>query len=205
MMESLAFRAAKFNVVEDYFYGRNQNLAEERKPVTNFEDLVVLRGHHICTSKTFMKYLPKFFNSEEDREAENLMNFQTLKYQKILKPQSHIKYIEKFQEYVKKLRQLQISEQRELRKTKPSDFSIMESFINEDLAMHDRIQMKQHTETNLIDNVSSQQQKPSESQGSMKVHDASAVMSPAQLSPDELRNNNPTPLKSVHSNLSLPM
>jgi len=88
----MSYRTAKFNVVEDHFYGPNEprKSSKERaknSKVTKFEDLIIYRGHHICNSKTFTEHLPKLFISSNEVECDKLLNIEFWKIKKLKNPE----------------------------------------------------------------------------------------------------------------------
>ena len=52
LFDQISYRAKKFNVVEDYFYGADSidYTILRRQKITKYEDLVIYRGKHICES-----------------------------------------------------------------------------------------------------------------------------------------------------------
>jgi len=76
----------------------------KRVKVKKFEDLVIFRGSHICTSRSFMKHFPKMFISQEEPECEKLLNHDIFKLPKIKLQQRQYRFLEKFKEFVIKSR-----------------------------------------------------------------------------------------------------
>lgn len=115
--DCVTFRAAKINVVPDYFYGQNDPLLgapkdhvllrrwEQREvgdPVTSFEDLVVYRGIHICDSETFKLQISKMFNHRDQEHCDKLLNLDVFKINKIKHQERYEKFLTRFKDEVKK-------------------------------------------------------------------------------------------------------
>ena len=96
----------KFNVVQDYFYGKNEPKeslkTRQKKKITKFEDLVIYRGHHICDSQTFMNYLPKLFTNNDEAECNKLLNMDVLKIKKLKHAERQTRFLEKFKEQIRR-------------------------------------------------------------------------------------------------------
>jgi hypothetical protein len=106
--ESIALRASKFRVVDDYFYGDNEPVMSPKQrqikgKIKRYEELILYRGHHICDSKTFIDFLPKLFCSTNETECNKLLNIEFWKIKKLRHPERQLRFLVKFQEQVKKL------------------------------------------------------------------------------------------------------
>ena len=110
-------------MVDDHFYGRADTRAAPptlpSKKITEFEDLVIYRGHHICDSKTFKDKLPKLFTSQKEEEADFLLNLDILKIKKFQHCEMQHPFLLRFKEdirriaysdYVKKMERMQKKE-----------------------------------------------------------------------------------------------
>jgi hypothetical protein len=109
--DTMAFKAQKFKVVEDYFFGANdpratrpdadQNAITAQR-VQSYSELVIYRGYHICNSATFMNYLPRMFNNKNQEVCDKLLDFDIFKINKIRHPERYEKFLNHFKERVKR-------------------------------------------------------------------------------------------------------
>ena len=109
--DTIAFKVKKFRVVDDYFYGVNDRSMTypepmlgqlESTPIKSFNELIVYRGYHICTSQTFMNYLPRMFNNKSQDVQDKLLNYDIFKITKIRHPERYEKFLNHFKERVKR-------------------------------------------------------------------------------------------------------
>lgn len=68
-----------------------------------FDDLVVYRGHHICTSKTLVDFVGKLFVNQKEEECNKLLDMECFKIKKIKNPYKQVMYLERFKDNIKKL------------------------------------------------------------------------------------------------------
>lgn len=137
---------------------------------------MLYRGDHVCKSRTFMKSLPRLFNSQEEEDCDPLVNMEVLKINKIQHPWKQHKILMKFRDNVKTLGAIHFRKHySELRKKESSEKSMP---ISISLASS-KFKARSKPAPQSIRKISSDVQP--DSTLSLKVHDASAPESGEQL------------------------
>ena len=132
-------RAAKFHIVDDYYYGKNDPLKNtpkdsflmdfwENRPeaqhATTYDDLVVYRGMHICNSKTFKLQFIKMFNNEQQVECDKLMNLDVFKIKKIKHQERYDKFLNRFKDEVKRFAHEEYKAKKKVKLPAPNTFDL---------------------------------------------------------------------------------